>query len=126
MGWDRFLAGAPGPGHFSEGVLGLVVFPETKKNLRQNTYGMPNGPTSMTTDLGGDISKVARAAIEYLMYHQPVVVVSFPEGDPPSQEMLRLLAPHVVGMEGEIAELVAQYLCQSLTPRLGLSGIEMG
>jgi len=86
---------------------------------------MANEPTSMTTDVGGDISEVARRTLNYLMEHQPIVTVRFPEDHPPSEEMLRLLAPHVVGMEGEMAVLVGRFLSESIASRLGLKGIEI-
>jgi len=86
---------------------------------------MTNEPTS-TTDLGGDASEVARRAINYLMEHQPVVTVSFPPDHPPSLEMLRLLAPHVVGMEQEMSVLVARFLSESIASHLGISGMEIG
>ena len=72
------------------------------------------------TDLGGDTEATARTAIQYLMLHDPVVSVTFPANDSPFEDMLRLLAPHMVGMEGEIAHLVARYLCESIAPHLGL------
>jgi hypothetical protein len=128
VGWDRFRLDALGDGDLSEAVLGgLEVLPAATNRLLQDRYCVQQEPNS-TTDLGSDISEaeVARATINYLMVHQPVVAVSFPEDDPPSQEMLRLVAPHVEGMEQEMAELVARYLCESLAPHLGLSGIVMG
>jgi hypothetical protein len=83
------------------------------------------GGTAGEADDAEDISEAARAAINYLMVHDPVVTVTFPEGDPPSEEMLRLLAPHMVGIEKDAAELVGRYLTQQLAAHLGLGGIEL-
>lgn len=86
---------------------------------------MDNELTSKT-DLGGDNEATARAAIEYLTYHIPVITVSFSTDDPPSEEMRRLVAPYLDGISGEVGELVARYLMQSLAnDHLGLGGIEI-
>jgi hypothetical protein len=73
-------------------------------------------------NLGGDdLSEVARATIEYLMLHDPIVVVNFPEDDPPSEDIRRLLVPYLEGISEELGELVSRYLTESLAPRLGIS-----
>jgi hypothetical protein len=50
--------------------------------------------------------------------------VSFNPDDPPSEAILRLLSPHLVGIEKEIGELVSRYLIARLAPSLRLGKIE--
>jgi hypothetical protein len=77
-------------------------------------------------DLGGEDNVVARRAIEYLAFHSPVVTVRFSEDDPPSEDIRRLMMPYMDGISGDLGELVARYLMQSLAnDHLGLSGIEI-
>jgi hypothetical protein len=67
----------------------------------------------------------ARRGIEYLAFHDPIISVTFPEDDPPSEEILRLLSPHIVGVEQDLGELVSRYLVQQLAPHLRLGKIEI-
>ncbi len=72
-----------------------------------------------------DIEHTARRAIEYLAYHDPVVSVGFPEDGPPSQQIQRFLAPYLVEIEHDVAELACRYLMQAASVHLGLGPLKI-
>jgi hypothetical protein len=81
--------------------------------------------TAGGADDGEDDEATARRGIEYLAFHDPIICVSFNPDDPPSEAILRLLSPHLVGIEKEISHLLSRYLMERLAPHLRLGGIEI-
>ena len=78
-----------------------------------------------TTTTGEDTELTARRAIEWLSDHALIVAVGFPVDDPPSPEVIRMLAPNMAGIESELGDLVSRYLMQRASIELGLSGIDI-
>jgi hypothetical protein len=68
-------------------------------------------------------AEAARAAINYLMQHEPLVTCTFPPDDRPSEGIRRIIAPYLVGIEAEIGELVVRYLLDRLAPHLRIGGL---
>jgi hypothetical protein len=69
--------------------------------------------------------EAARAAINYLVQHEPLVNCTFPPDGQPSEDIRRTITPYLDGIEAEIADLVTRYLLDRLAPHLRISGIEI-
>ena len=77
-------------------------------------------------NIGQDDEINARRAISYLTFHELVVNVTFPGERPAIRGDQRLLGPHLVGIERDMAVLATRYILCGLANDMGLNGIEIG